>query len=392
MRFSSALVLALTMVALSSVSVAPQSSATRFVVSGDSRGNGSGVNETILAELVQATLDEGADFILVPGDLVYGSSVPSTLYSELTQWRSIAQPLYDAGVGVYPVRGNHDAAYKYIWDSVFSGVYALPNNGPTGEENVTYSFSHENVFVVGLDQYTLLNQVNQAWLDQQFTANELEHVFVFGHAPAFKVSHADCLDDHADARDTFWNSLTAEGARVYFCGHDHFYDHCRLDDGDGDPVNDVHQFIVGTAGAPLRSDGNYDGLNGQWTPIRVHHEQEFGYTLVEIDGPNVTITWKHRVSAGVYESTADTWNYSADRTSCCVGIRGNVDADADELIDIADLTALIGYLYLPGNPVPYCRPEANIDGDAERLVDVGDLTALIGYLYVPPYMEPAVCP
>jgi hypothetical protein len=80
-----------------------------------------------------------------------------------------------------------------------------------------------------------------------------------------------------------------------------------------------------------------------------------------------------------------------DTASCCIGIAGNVDGDAEELIDIGDLTALVAYLYIPPNPEPICFEEANIDGDAGGLVDIGDLTALIAYLYIPPNVSPAPC-
>ena len=166
---------------------ASASAASRFVVCGDTRGDNNGVNTTILAEIVAATIAEGADFILMPGDLVNGSGTQSVLESQLTTWRNTMQPLYDAGVGVYPVRGNHDAGNLAAWNSVFSGSYALPANGPTGEVNLTYSFTFDNIFVAAVDQYVNINRVNQTWLDGQFAANTQPHVFVFGHAPAFKV-------------------------------------------------------------------------------------------------------------------------------------------------------------------------------------------------------------
>jgi hypothetical protein len=42
--------------------------------------------------------------------------------------------------------------------------------------------------------------------------------------------------------------------------------------------------IIGTAGAPLYSDDLYNGDNGLWTPVRVYHESQDQYGLVEIDG------------------------------------------------------------------------------------------------------------
>ena len=126
----------------------------RFVVTGDSWGNDNGVNTIILAEIAQATVDEGVDFTLLIGDLTFGYADDQAGFeSKLTTWRTTMQPVYDAGIGVYPCRGNHDAfgvkpaadptgaLSKAGWDTVFSGPYALPANGPTGEENITYAFT-----------------------------------------------------------------------------------------------------------------------------------------------------------------------------------------------------------------------------------------------------------
>jgi hypothetical protein len=295
----------------------PQSSSlVRFVVAGDSRGDNNGINAAILSEIAQATIKEGAKFILMPGDEVTGSSSASTLQSQLTAFRNTMQPLYDAGIGVYPVRGNHDASSKTVWDAVFSGAYALPGNGPSGEQNVTYSFTYGNILVIGLDEYVNDGRVNQAWLNAQLAANTRQHVFVFGHLPAFSVYQQDTLASHPTERNTFWNSLAAAGVRAYFAGHDHMYNHARLDDGDGNPANDVHQFVAGTAGAPLYTwDGTYEGNYGSWTPRLVYYESDYGYALVEVNGPQVTITWKHRVSPGVYQAGGDVFSYTAGGTS-----------------------------------------------------------------------------
>lgn len=212
------------------------------------------------------------------------------------------------------VRGNHELyGTKARWDLAFTGDYALPANGPVGEENITFSFTHKSVFVVGLDQYVNSLVVNQSWLDEQFEANNQPHVFVFGHVPAFKASHPDCLDDNVTERDEFWDSIKAEGGRIYFCGHDHFYDHARIDDNNGDPDDDLHQFIVGTGGAGMGPGiFDYDGDNSLWDPLGVYGETNYGYVLVEIIGSNVTLEWKHRVAPGVYKSGGDTLTYSIE--------------------------------------------------------------------------------
>ena len=74
----------------------------------------------------------------------------------------------------------------------------------------------------------------------------------------------------------------------------------------------------------------------------------------------------------------------------CVGIRGNVDCDPFELIDIGDLTCLIDFLYVTHQPL-CCPDEANIDGDPAGLIDMADLTKLIQVMYMNG-LPPPLCP
>jgi predicted phosphodiesterase len=294
----------------------------KFIVTGDSRDGDNGVNTTILGELADEIVKRKVDFVLLAGDLVKGYVDQTALESQLNTWRNTMQPVYDAGIGVYVVRGNHDVGDPVgvtAWNKVFKGEFSLPDNGPAGEKNLTYSVTHKNALIISLDQYIRLRRVNQAWLDTQFAANTRLHIFVLGHEPAFKAAHEDCLDDYPAERDAFWASIEKAGGRTYFCGHDHFYNHARVDD---DPAasflrsktagsNDIHQYIVGTAGAPLRGwSGNYDGDNTDYTVENIYHAKEYGYVLVEVNGLDVTLTWIERVDAGKYEAK-EVWSYKA---------------------------------------------------------------------------------
>ncbi len=93
-------------------------------------------------------------------------------------------------------------------------------------------------------------------------------------------------------------------------------------------------------------------------------------------------------SSPSYGLTGGFWEFPYE-TGCCVGMTGNVDGDPEELIDIADLTALIDFLFITFTE-PECMPEANIDGDPEGLVDIADLTGLIDYLFIT-FTPPANC-
>lgn len=314
----------------------------RFIMTCDSRGSSvTGVNELVLSELVEEILRHDVKFVMFPGDLVYGARVGTERFEEqLWHWVAVMEPVYEAGIAVHVCRGNHEVGdmwdalpselpdptdnYGLRWLNVFGNdahpTVQLPGNGPAGERYMTYSATHNNALIVALDQYAgtrhqLAHRLNQTWLDAKLRENTQPHVFVFGHEPAFRALHFDCLDAYPARRDAFWGSLTAAGARTYFCGHDHFYDHARIDDGDGDLDNDLHQFIVGTAGAyPYFWVPPYDGNNGDFTVEQVHHAEGYGYVLVEIDGLDVTATWMQRQDndlyvPGVYEAR-EVWSYA----------------------------------------------------------------------------------
>ena len=290
----------------------PQAS-WQFVVVGDSRSDGqnNGVNIRILGELAAEIAKQNVDFVLFLGDLVSGEVRQARMETQFSTWLKIMKPVYGAGISVYPVRGRiHDEGKPEgtsAWDKFFG---YLPDNGPAGEKNLTYSFTHKNALVIGVDQCVRPSRVNQIWLDEQLAANTKSHIFVFGHEPAFKADHEDCLDDYPANRDRFWASIEKAGGRTYFCGHDHFYNHARVDD-DGNPGNDIHQYLVGAAGAPLYDfSGNYDGDNTDYTVENVNHAKEYGYVLVEIAGLDVTLTWIERVDAAKYKAK-EVWSYKA---------------------------------------------------------------------------------
>jgi hypothetical protein len=81
--------------------------------------------------------------------------------------------------------------------------------------------------------------------------------------------------------------------------------------------------------------------------------------------------------------------------NCCTdnsidGRSGNVDGDPAKGVDIADLSALIDFLYISFTPPP-CLLSANIDGDGAGGIDIADLSGLIDYLYIS-FTPPALCP
>jgi len=280
--------------------------------------------------------------VLFPGDLVsgYRSIGPAGFEDQLRTWVEITEPVYNAGIDVYVSRGNHEIMdvwgyhirpdidptdnHATRWLNVFGNdLYPeqkLPDNGPASEKYMTYAVTHKNAFIVSLDQYAgiihdTVHMIDQEWLDAQLAANIRPHIFIAGHEPAFRAMHTDCLDNQPTQRDAFWASIRNAGGRTYFAGHDHFYDHARIDDGDGNPDNDIHQYIIGTGGAtPYAWLPPYSGDNSYYTVEQLEHAENYGYVLVEIDGFNVNLTWIQRHTndlsiPGIYQPD-DAWSYS----------------------------------------------------------------------------------
>jgi PKD repeat protein len=295
---------------------APATTSWRFAFVGDTH-----VPSTMTAaEIASAVVGDDVKLLIVDGDLAEGGAGASaaSLQSQLTTWRNAMAPAVANGIGLYVTRGNHEDDVTNnlpVWNTIFSGSYAMPTNGPAGETNLTYSLTCNNALFVGLDNYINIHRVNQPWMNGVLAANRLPHVFVFGHEAAFKGFHTDCLDDYPDERNTFWQSLSNYGARVYLCGHDHFLNVARIDDGDGNVSNDLYQFEVGTGGAtnwpPQRY--SYNGDNSPYTPVNMTSvTNTYGYLLVEVSGSGsndlgVTLTWKQRT----YDTNTDSYIYVA---------------------------------------------------------------------------------
>jgi DNA repair exonuclease SbcCD nuclease subunit len=303
--------------------------AWKFAVISDTQGdnsernNKSCINDAVVQAIAADIVHEDPDFVLVAGDLVNGwFRNGGTDYGvQYANWREAMKAVYEAGIRVYPIRGNHDsgperlalpplpshlepppntpALLKKAFRDAFPESY-IPKNGPADEEGLTYSFTHKDAFIVGLDLYTGgQHKVNQDWLEGQLAGNRRLHVFVYGHEPAFETRHKDNLAFYPKERDYFWDSIGRAGARVYFCGHDHFYDRALISDNGG---NQIRQIIAGAGGGTLRKwQGAYK--DGERVQEEYRSSDHHGYVLVTIEGPRVTVAWR----AMIREKNALMW-------------------------------------------------------------------------------------
>jgi hypothetical protein len=299
----------------------------KFLIYGDSRAaRGGGVNAEILAELAAATVAEKPDLVLFTGDLA-GIGSPA----HYADWRSAMQPVYDAGIPVLPVAGNHDVPDLEAFKSMLlAPLAAHPPPGvedfvmdTTDSDGRSYAFRYRGALFLALDEYgdkgVRTHTVNQAFVDGQLAdrdAGATPLVFAFGHEPAFRAGRDEGLEQRPQERNAFWQSLENAGCHTYFCGHMHLYTHARIQPkfwNFSSPDHEVHQVISGAAGAPLYRL-EYKGDTGPWMVVDLGHDTtHWGYVRMIVDDvtQTVTQTWVRRVAPGTFEDAPDgTFTYS----------------------------------------------------------------------------------
>lgn len=205
----------------------------------------------VINQIQQQFINAGVKFVVHVGDLCDNGSIAGEDTRAL-----FAQPLYNAGIGFFPLRGNHDdatgdnAEFQRIYPQTQNGLH---NNTPanvlttfattdplvladaakqpvptkTGTsfqmgsnfsspdpwsnaslKGLTYSFDFSNARLVLLDQFTPIGGTaanptynaattiagQQSWISQQLSGRASgSHAFVFAHKGLITCNHVDVL-------------------------------------------------------------------------------------------------------------------------------------------------------------------------------------------------------
>lgn len=160
--------------------------------------------------------------------------------------------------------------------------------------------------------------------------------------------------DHIDSYFTRMTALIGASSDTIF--------NPPLPPGDG-PILKLYFTISGSA------------LPGQITPIDItgygSHQPEF--------------------LTGSFRYVLPSFSGSVEVTGCCVNIRGNVNGDLAQVIDIDDIVYLISYAFgFPPGPEPACPEEA--DANSDDITDIDDVIHIINYAFgFPPGPAPSDC-
>ena len=186
-----------------------------------------------------------------PGDFMI--SVGDVIPAAGTSW-TIDQVMGE-GYPWFPLPGNHDfgiSDFNFLRDYDYESNGDLEfdrfQRGPEFCPQTTYSFDYQNTHFVALNVYCnekapwgidgSISDTLFQWLTADLEATSQEHIFVFGHEPAFPQPDAktgdvrhlyESLDQYPEARDRFWKLLKSHEVVAYIAGHSHNYSAVQID-------------------------------------------------------------------------------------------------------------------------------------------------------------------
>ncbi len=283
-----------------------------------------GIIDQINPQLIRA----GVKFVVQVGDLSDDGSSAA-----MAERAYACRALYDAGIGFYPFRGNHERSADAA--AQFQGLYpqtegiggntagATHFSSPSANLlGLSYSFDYNNARFVLLDQFTptdgkasdgtaydeqnngIVSQ--QGWIDSTLAGKPVNgHAFVFGHKNLIGQSHEDVLlganpGANPAAQKAFIDSLASHGVRYFISGHDHLHQRSLVQAPKG--ASWVQQIISGSEsnkfyipkGNPelpgsVNNDSRYDNPTRE-TSLR-QERNTIGYYIYTVDGPRVTVDY-----------------------------------------------------------------------------------------------------
>ena len=306
---------------------------TQWTITADPLGqNPNSVSVSIINQLTQQFLIQDVKFVIEVGDLT-DNGTDAGLISRA----AAAQPLYAAGIGFFPMRGNHEtysptpnnygitqfqASFPQTQgtSNTFGATnFSSPTSVSTDLTGMSYSFDYGtqggNARFVIIDPwvtpsknvapgdgynygYSIADQ--QAWISSRLDKNSrgTVHAFVFSHQPLMAESHQDSpftgyTNANPDMQNAFFASLQDNNVGYYISGHDHMHQRSIIASPDGKSA--VHETICSSDSSKFYTpksltDPNWFGQKTRETPL----SQELytvGYYIYTVDGPCVTVDY-----------------------------------------------------------------------------------------------------
>lgn len=245
-----------------------------FAILGDTQRFQFGDVNGGLQKAVKNVSAKNVDLVMATGDLL--SSCEKGCVNKLNEWKKTLGLLVSK---TYVTMGNHDRTGKEDADKAWQESFALPQNGPSGYKEFTYSFDFKNTHFIVLNSAKpkehVVNKVQRDWLEADLIANKKENTFVFFHEPAYPVSNKidEGLDVEKKDRDALWGILSRYNVTAVFSGHEHIFSRKK--------IGSIYQFVF----------GNTDSFNHDTPKAGM---AEFSYVgenfgIISVKGKDITV-------------------------------------------------------------------------------------------------------
>jgi len=311
---------------------------TQWTTADPAGQNPTTVSVSIIDQLNPQFIQAGVKFVIQVGDLAdTGNDADETIRAQA------AQPLLDAGIGFFPMRGNHETygtansfaipvfqtSYpqtRGLSNTFGATNFSSPTSLSTELDGMTYSFDYNNARFVILDTwatpsidisaagysygYSVAQQ--QPWINSRLdkTTRGTDHAFVMTHQPLMAESHQDTMfqgytNANPDMQNAFYASLQSNNVKYFMAGHDHMNQHSIIASPDG--LSNVHELIGASDSSKFYTPSAVTGAN--WFGQKVRETpvaQELytvGYYIFTVDGANVTVDF--------YSDTHGNWKSDA---------------------------------------------------------------------------------
>ncbi len=318
------------------------------------------VSVAVAQELNYEFINHGVRFVIQLGDLTDRAGETG-----IAARAAAAMPLYAAGIGFFPVRGNHetmgsrygrdpsprnycvDAFRAYFSQTMGTGDYlfdATNFSSPTElmpdayDETFTFESSDDLLgmsysfdfgeagnnarFVVIDSERTAAARSGYhpgqqlSWIEERLNVvtRGTEHAFVMSHRPLMGVNHVDSVfgssaGSKSFAQEPFYTVLQENGVRYFLGAHDHIHHRSIVESPNGGAA--VEELISIGASPKFYSprglnsyiSSAYGDVKQRETPIseEIHN---IGYYIYTVDGPRVDVTY-YSDATGNFMSTPD---------------------------------------------------------------------------------------
>ena len=310
---------------------------TQWTTTDPANTNPFSVPESIINQVNQQFINAGVKFVLQVGDLTdNGENI-----SEITR-AAAAQPLIDAGIGFFPMRGNHETygtnnsyaipIFQQLYPQTTTGMFTKTNahkyeigsdfNSPAISTDLTgmsYSFDYghrgDDVRFVIVDTWATPSKIDnnadgyaygytvndqQAWISSRLDKKTrgTEHAFVLAHQPLIAENHQDTMfsgytNANPDWQNAFFASLQNNGVKYYMSGHDHIHQRSIITSPDGKSA--VEEIISASNSSKFytpKALNNATWFGQKSRELSVSQETyTVGYSIYTVDGPCVTVDY-----------------------------------------------------------------------------------------------------